>query len=73
MEDWKLTTDRHEASRGLFATAELLIFDKKKANCMAIWHAFEKDAAEYFERSHQVFDNRKAERAVKCDSHTAVN
>jgi len=22
----KLTTDRHEASRGLFATAELLVF-----------------------------------------------
>jgi len=41
----KLTTDRHEASRGLFATAELLIFDKKKANCTAIWHDFEKDAA----------------------------
>ena len=40
---------------------------------MAIWHDFEKDAAEYFERSHKVFDSRKAERAVKHDSHTAVN
>ena len=38
---------------------------------MAIWHDFEKDAAEYFEWSHQVFDSRKAERAVKRD--TAVN
>ena len=26
----KLTTDRHEASRGLFATAELLV-------CTALW------------------------------------
>ena len=39
---------------------------------MAIWHDFEKDAAEYFERSHQVFDSRKAERAVKRDSHTGL-
>ena len=27
----KLTTDRHEASRGLFATAELLIVDDDDA------------------------------------------
>jgi len=40
-------------------------------NCMAIWHDFEKDAAEYFERSHQVFDSSKAEQAVKRDSPTA--
>jgi len=26
----KLTTDRHEASRGLFATAELLVYGKKE-------------------------------------------
>jgi len=28
----KLTTDRHEASRGLFATAELLVFTSRLEN-----------------------------------------
>jgi len=55
----KLTTERHEASRGLFATAELFVFDEKQENCMAIWYDFEKDAAEYFEISHQVFDKSR--------------
>ena len=37
---------------------------------MAIWHDFEKDAAKYFERSHQVFDSsRKADSGYKRDSH----
>ena len=40
---------------------------------MANWHDFEKDAAVYFERLHQVSakftDSGKAERVVKRDSH----
>ena len=42
---------------------------------MANWHDFEKDAAVYFERLHQVFAKldlqtvEKAKRAVKRDSH----
>jgi len=34
----KLTTDRHEASCGLFATAELLIKYKKRSFWFALFH-----------------------------------
>jgi len=34
----KLTTDRHAASRGLFATAELLVFETAQAGCInSVW------------------------------------
>jgi len=33
IEAMKLTTDRHEASRGLFATADLLVFDERLNFC----------------------------------------
>jgi len=36
----KLTTDRHEASRGLFATAELLVTYRSLRNHVQIYYVF---------------------------------
>ena len=62
----------HEASRGLsICNSWASCFDKKWAN----WHNFEKDAAKYFDTSHQVFtklDSRTVEKQNEQLSATAI-
>ena len=37
----KLTTDKHEASRGLTVTAELLVFETGELSTCSLWHRWQ--------------------------------